>query len=290
MTVGGALAAARESLAAAGLADPRGEAETLYALLTCGPSSAAWLDRDRPLAPALAARLEAAVARRAAGEPPHYAAGRANFRGHWLTVDRRVLIPRPETEGLVELAIAWAEQRAAGAGRGLPLVADIGTGSGAIAISLAIEARVAGVIATDVSAGALQLAVANAAALGAHERISFRRGPLCAPLLAERVDALVSNPPYVATAEWEALDPQVRDHEPRTALDGGPDGLGPTRALVEQAPAALAPGGLLALEVDERRAGLTAALLRDAGFEPVEVRPDLSGRPRYVLGRRTETA
>ncbi len=287
VTVREALDAARDRLAtgagAGGLGEARDEALALYALLVAGPTSAGFTDAARTVPAALAARLATAVARRLDGWPAAYAAGRANFRGHWLAVDPRVLIPRPETEGLVQLVLDWTARR-----REPPLVADVGTGSGAIAIAVALEARVAGVIATDVSVDALNVAIDNAAALGVRERISLRRGSWLEPLLGEPVDAVVSNPPYVATAEWEALEPMVKDREPRLALDGGADGLGPTRALAAQAARALTPGGLLALELDERRAGATAQMLTAEGFADVTVHDDLSGRPRYALGRRPE--
>lgn len=271
------------------LADLRGtlgaEADELYAAVVCGANSAAFLDRDKPIAATVLVRLEQAAKRRASGWPQQYAAGRANFRGHWLNVDQRVLIPRPETEGLVDLVLDWLRARASAR---LCVCADIGTGSGAIAIALALESNAVGIVATDISADALNLGLENAAALGAKERISFRRGDLLLPLLDDRVDVIVSNPPYVATAEWEQLERSVKDYEPRLALDGGADGLAPSRALVAPALAALNPGGLLALEVDARRAAETAILAQDAGFEAVEVHNDLSGRPRYVLGRRSE--
>lgn len=280
MVMAEALDEARERLAAAGVRDARREADELYAALVCGGTAAAWLDRERPVEEAVQERLVLAVERRVRGWPQAYAAGRANFRGHWLAVDQRVLIPRPETEGLVDLVIG-----AAGTGA---LVADIGTGSGAIAIALALETQVAGVIATDVSADALNVALENAQSSGAKERISFRKGDLLAPLLDDVVDIVVSNPPYVTSGEWDALEPGVRDYEPRLALDGGADGLDVTRALIEQAAEHLAPGGLLALEVDARRAQETASLATAAHFTNVEVRADLFGRPRYVLGRRPE--
>ena len=269
-------------LAAAGVAEARREAEELYAAVICGAASAAYLDRECEMPAAIAARFGDAVARRAAGWPQAYAAGRANFRGHWLSVDHRVLIPRAETEGLVELVMRWVYRRTAVP----PVVADVGTGSGAIAIALALESTVSGVIATDSSAEALNLAVENAAALGAKERISFRRGHLLDPLLGETVDVVVCNPPYVATGEWQALEPSVRDYEPQVALDGGVDGMGVMRELIGQARSALLPGGLLALEVDARRAAGTAEVARSAGFEHVEVGDDLFGRPRYVRGRQ----
>lgn len=296
VTVGDMVSAAAEVLARAGVDEPRREALELYALLVCGATSAAYLERDQVPGERRRDRFEEAVRRRAAGWPPQYAAGHANFRGHWLQVDPRVLIPRPETEGLVQLVADWAAGHIAGwpgggwRGEGLPVAADIGTGSGAIAIALAMEARVAGVLACDVSADALNVALDNAVRLGAKERVAFRRGHLLEPLLDDPVEAIVSNPPYVATAEWEALGPGVKDHEPRLALDGGADGLGPTRALAAAARARLAPLGLLALEIDARRATESARCLMDAGFEHVEVRDDLYRRPRYAVGRRPEQA
>ncbi|HWO90093.1 MAG TPA: methyltransferase, partial [Gemmatimonadales bacterium] len=172
MTVGAAVSAAAERLEAAGLADPAEEARSLYALCVCGATSAATLDRYRPISPALRERFERAVERRAAGWPQQYAAGRANFRGHWLAVDRRVLIPRPETEGLVEAVVKQMQRASSRLGAFASVVADIGTGSGAIAIALALETAVAGVIATDISGEALTLAMENAAALGARDRIA----------------------------------------------------------------------------------------------------------------------
>lgn len=286
LTVGDLLAKAERALAAAGVPEPRREAADLYAAVICGATSAAWLERGSEPPDAVRARFADVVARRVEGWPQAYAAGRANFRGHWLLVDRRVLIPRPETEGLVERVIRVMRESGTGNRESLPVVIDVGTGSGAIAIALALEAPVAGVIATDVSAAALAVAIENATLLGASERISFRRGHLLEPLLGERVDAVVSNPPYVATGEWDQLDRAVREFEPRLALDGGPDGLREVRALLGAARAALTAGGLLALEVDARRAEESAALAAAAGFAGVEVGEDLFGRPRYVLGRQ----
>jgi len=283
ITVGDAVGRATGALAAAGVADARREADELYAALVCGAASRAWLDRDLPLAPAVAERLETAARQRAEGWPQAYATGRANFRGHWLAVDRRVLIPRAETESLVQLVLDWAAARAAP-----PVVADIGTGSGAIAIALALEGRVAGLIATDVSADALNVAIENATALGAKDRISFRRGDLLGPLLGDPVDAVVSNPPYITTVECDWLHPTVKDFEPHVALDGGADGLVLTRRLAAEAAVALPPGGLLALEADAGRADATAAILEEAGFANVEIGEDLFGRPRTVTGRRPE--
>lgn len=280
-SVGATLAAAAALLHAAGVEAARREASELYAALVGRPTSAAWLERDAPLAPELAERLLAAAGRRARGWPQAYAAGRANFRGWWLAVDRRVLIPRPETEGLVELALGWIRD----AGIAAPCVADVGTGSGAIAVALARESA-ARVLAIDGSAAALGVARANAAEHRVAERVALVCGHWLAALGSGTVDVLVSNPPYVATGEWALLEPGVRLFEPRTALDGGPDGLGPTRELVAQAWGALRPGGLLAVELDARRARASAELAAAAGFASCVVVEDLSGRPRYLRAGR----
>jgi release factor glutamine methyltransferase len=289
VTVGEALEKARHALQEAGVAEARREAAELYAALVCRGTGAAWLDREGEASPALAAALATAAERRAAGWPQAYAAGAADFRGHWLRVDRRVLIPRPETEGLVDLVLDWI--RAGGAGRAGPLVvADACTGSGAIALSIALEAAAlpaaVRVIATDCSAAALEVARLNVEALGVGGMVELRHGDLLRPLAGEQVDVVVSNPPYVAAGEWESLDASVRDFEPREALVGGADGLAAIRALVTMARGALRPGGLLALEVDERRAGASAELAAAAGFDACEVLEDLFDRPRYLRARR----
>jgi len=224
-------------------------------------------------------RFEELVARRLAGEPLAYVTGVAGFRRLLLQVDRRVLIPRPETEGLVELVL-----REAPAGR----VADVATGSGCVALALADEGAYAEVVATDASAGALEVARANAARLGLP--VTFLEGDLLAPLAGRRFEAVVSNPPYLSGVEYAALDPSVRDWEPAGALESGPDGMGHTRRLLSGAQAVLVPGGLLALEVDERRAGLAAAEAERLGWERVTVKDDLFGRARYVLARSGATA
>ncbi len=280
-TVGEAVSEAQRILDAAGVPDPRREAAELYAALAGRPSSAAWLERDAALSPDRAERLAAAARRRADGWPQAYAVGRANFRGWWLAVDRRVLIPRPETEGLVDLALAWLRD----AGGAAPRVADAGTGSGAIAVALARESG-ARVVAIDASPAALGVARVNAAAHGVAGRVELVRGQWLAAVKDSGLDAVVGNPPYVATGEWERLEAAVRSFEPRAALDGGPDGLGPTRELAAQAWRALSPGGLLALELDARRARSSAELAAAAGFAPCDVLEDLSGRPRYLRARR----
>jgi release factor glutamine methyltransferase len=282
--VGAALLHARRVLEAAGVPDARREADELYGALVGRATSAAWLERAQVVPDALRARLEDSVRRRAAGWPQAYAAGRANFRGRWLTVDRRVLIPRPETEGLVDLVLEWMRGDAARAVR--PLVADLGTGSGAIAVALALEAPDTRIVAVDRSGGALAVARANVAEHGVGSRVALVRGHWVTSLGPGRCDVVVSNPPYVATGDWERLPPGVREFEPREALDGGPDGLDAIRELVSAARTALRAGGLLVVEVDAPRAGRVAELVAAAGLASHAVLADIFGRPRYVRARR----
>lgn len=223
-----------------------------------------------------------AAAARARGAPFAYAVGRAAFRYLTLAVDDRVLIPRQETEVLVDLVLE-AEQR----GRGT--LVDVGTGSGAIALALATEGNFERVIATDVSRAALDVAERNAAFVRDDLRapVEFLHGSLLAPLAGLRVRALVSNPPYIAFAEIEELPASVRDWEPPLALLSADEGMATTRVIVRDAPSVLESGGLLALEVDTRRASLVAeALASNGSYRDVAVHLDLTGRERFVLARR----
>jgi release factor glutamine methyltransferase len=220
----------------------------------------------------------------AESEPRAYVEGIAGFRLLELVVDRRVLIPRPETEGLVERVLAWGRGRW-GSGEWGALL-EVGTGSGCIALSLATEGRFARIVATDVSIEALDVARLNADRVGPDPRPDFRLGAFFGPVRGERFDVIVSNPPYIAAPEYAELDPSVRDFEPRVALESGPDGLVHTRAILQAAPDHLAPGGLVALEVDSRRADASAALARDSGFGEVRVERDVFDRPRFLLARK----
>jgi len=209
------------------------------------------------------------------GVPFAYAVGRVGFRTLDLAIDRRALIPRPETEGLVELVLARC---ATG------LVADIGTGCGCIALALAVEGQFGTVVGVERSADAAALARENVERLGPKTPVEIREGNLLAPLWdkGERFRVIVANPPYLTAAEYDALDPAVRDHEPRAALVSGVDGLDATRALFAGAAPLLEPGGLLALEIDERRGDAVRQLGRDAGWD-VEIHADVFGCPRYAL-------
>jgi release factor glutamine methyltransferase len=260
--------------------DPRREALDLWSATSGATLARTWLDRSATVAPDVVERFRAAVVRRAAGEPLAYVSGKAAFRILELTVDRRVLIPRPETEGLVERVLAWAVRRWGSGPWGAAL--DIGTGSGCIALSLAAEGKFCRVIAVDTSVEALAVAQENATRSEFGVRVRLRHADLFPPD-GSRFDVIVANPPYVTEAEYATLDPAVRDFEPRVALVSGGDGLAHTRAILRGAETRLAPGGLLALEVDSRRAAETLLLVPEAGWRDVRVEDDLFGRPRYLL-------
>ena len=226
--------------------------------------------------------LEAAE-RLGTGMPVQYAIGSAPFRHLTLKVDQRALIPRPETEILVEIALAIA-------GGGGTIV-DIGTGSGAIALALASEGKFDRVIATDISPEALSLARENLGRIAADRQavVEFRLGDLLAPLEGEKVRAIVSNPPYISPAEADGLPALVRDWEPHLALFSDDDGMAAIRALVRGAPDVLEPGGLLVLELDSSRARLARELAEtDTRYRAVELRLDLTGRERFLVARRKE--
>ncbi len=243
-----------------------------------------YLEFDRPLDTDELARFRPLLKRRAAREPLQYILGRVGFRELDLGVDRRALIPRQETEVLVEEVLRWVEAQ----GRDGLTVVDLGTGSGAIALSLAREGAFSQVVATDVSSDALELARANAAELDAQPVVEFLQGSWFEALPAgRRFDVLVSNPPYVAKSDASTLEPEVGEWEPVGALFGGDDGLDLIREIVRGAPARLASGGLLALEVGLGQSDAVVALMKDTGeFEDASVRRDLTGRDRVVLARR----
>jgi len=277
VTLASLLADAGAKLGAAGVAQPAREALRIWADLRRQPPGRAFLERGGPVPQdQLGAYLEA-VDRRASGEPLAYVTGWVGFRRLELRIDRRALIPRPETEGLVELVLARVP-----AGR----IADVGTGSGCIALSLAAEGRYDAVVAVDRSADALALARLNRQAVG--KRVALVQGDLTAPLAAESVDALVSNPPYLTDAEYAALEPSVARWEPQAALAAGPDGLAATAGLLDDGRRVLRAGGWIALEVDASRAERVAGLARRFGWDGVEIGVDLFGRERYLLAQRSE--
>ena len=271
------LAAARETLARAGVDEASREALRLWADLAGEPRGRALLRRDAPAAEAHVRRFQEAVGRRAGGEPLAYVTGRAGFRLLELRCDRRALIPRPETEGLVELALARVRTG---------MAADIGVGTGCIALSLRQEGAFRAVVGVDLSAGALELARENAVETGL--AVSWVRGDLVTPLGDACVDLLVSNPPYLTEGEWAGLDAGVKAWEPALALRSGADGLAATRRLLDDGRRVVAAGGWIALEIDMARAADAAALAHEAGWRHVAVERDLFGRERDLLAQRSE--
>ena len=251
---------------------PRLEAEVLLAHVTGLTRTAILAHPERPLSPDERARYGDLLARRAAGIPLPYLTGRVEFFGLDFVVTPDVLIPRPETETLVELALE----------RGPRTVVDVGTGSGCVAVALATHLPRARIYATDLSRAALRVAAENARRHGVADRIHFLQADLASPLRGP-VDMLVSNPPYVAEEEWALLPESVREHEPHLALDGGPGGLRVVRRLLADAARLLRPGGILLVEIGAGQGPEAAALAR-AVFPPARVRihPDLAGRDRVL--------
>lgn len=281
-TIAELLAMITRQLESGGVEGARREAVDIVSSLFDVPRfwPAANLDSDAPGSVAAAAKKAAVM--RIAGAPIAYAVGRASFRHLTLDVDENVLIPRVETEILVERVLERAS-------RGTRTIADIGTGSGAIALSLAFERDFDAVIGTDISLGALRVARRNADRLGGvlKSPVRFLHGAGVAPLAGARLDAVVCNPPYCAYSEGAVLPSSVRDWEPSLALLSADDGLAVTRSVIAGAPAVLAPGGILALEVDTRRAGTVAEIVAvDGRYFAIEVLADLTGRERFVFARR----
>jgi release factor glutamine methyltransferase len=269
----------------------RRDAETLLldALRRNAPeANPAWLiahDAD-PLAPDRAAAFCDAIERRLAGEPIQYIVGEAEFYGLPFLVNRDVLIPRPETELLVEKAIASAEGLRQSGEIPSPRIVDTGTGSGAIAVTLAHNLPFVEITATDISAAALAVARANAARHAVADRVRFLEGDLLAPVAGERFDVVVSNPPYVAAGDRTMLDVEVRDYEPAQALFAGRDGLELYRRLLPASFNALTPGGILLLEIGYGQQEALHALLMKEGFIGIEFFSDFQGIARIVVAQR----
>lgn len=287
MLVGEAIHWASQELIAAGVPNARWDAELLLAHLLGKPPLSLVMLRGEPVTPEIAVAYRALIARRATREPLQYIIGAQEFMGLDLKVDGRVLVPRPETELLVEAALAALAKVLPGL-TGLP-VADICTGSGAIAIALASQCPRLTVFATDISPGAIEVASANARNCGVSDRMSFHTGDLFAPLpveLAGQLALVVSNPPYISTTELASLQDEVQ-REPQLALDGGHDGLVFFRRLVAETPRWLRPGGLLALEIGSDQGEALLDMLCNAGqYDGVSVSTDYAGHDRVVLAWR----
>lgn len=286
MTVGQCLAQGEAQLNTGPHPDrARRDAETLLLHLT--GKNRAWLltHRDEEFGGCTAVRYASLLRRRLTGEPLQYITGETEFYGLPFCVTRDVLIPRPETEHLVEKVLSFASRFAA------PRIVDIGTGSGAIAVALAHNLPTAHVTAIDVSPPALAIARHNAQRLGVDSRIAFIRRDLLAPVDENQehpalFDILVSNPPYVPSSDRDSLSVEVRDYEPALALFAGNDGLDVYRRLIPAAYAALAPGGFIALEIGFGQKQAIRNLLSASGFASIEFTPDLQGIPRVATAQR----
>jgi release factor glutamine methyltransferase len=276
LTARQALRDAATELERAGCPSPRVDAEHLLAHALERSRTELYLSLDDPLTEEEAARFRTLVTRRSLREPLAYVLGEWGFRRLTLRVDRRVLIPRPETEVVVERCLELL------AGLEEPDVLDIGLGSGAIALAIADEHPSARVTAIDHSEDALEVARANLSATGLDGRVRLLERDLARGFGQSRFDLIVSNPPYVQESEIEDLEPEVRDWEPREALVGP----GATESVARDAHEALKEGGWLVLEVAEARARHVAATLSEIGYEAVAIDRDLAGRERIVSGRK----
>ncbi|MBT8396098.1 MAG: peptide chain release factor N(5)-glutamine methyltransferase [Gemmatimonadetes bacterium] len=274
-----------EYLAKKGVENGRLDAELLLADVLDVARLDLYLQFDRPLRPAELEAFKTLLRRRAAREPLQYILGKTPFRELDLKTDSRALIPRPETEVLVEEVLAWTG-RSVGPFTG----ADIGTGSGAIVLSLLKEGPFEKAIGTDPSRDALDLAAENARGHGLERRVEFRNGPGLEPLESEeRFSVIVSNPPYIPEGERGSLQPEILEWEPGGALFGGPDGLAVLLDLVTGARDHLLPGGLLAMEVGDGQAGTVVQAMKGTKkFCEITIRPDLAGRERVVMGVASE--
>jgi release factor glutamine methyltransferase len=274
VTVAALIEEAAGRLRAAGVIKPRREANRLWAWQHRVNPGESWLTRERAAGAEPARAFEDAVARRVRGEPLAYILGHTGFRQLEIRCDRRALIPRPETEGVVELALALVKE-----GRAL----DLGTGTGCLALALRDEGQFQ-VTGVDRAPDPLALAAENAAALGL--AVELVESDLDQQLRGRTFELLVSNPPYLTEAEYQALPDAVKAWEPREALVGGADGLAITRRILEAGQDMLVPGGWLVMEIDCARSDAVARMAGSAGWQDVRVESDLFGRDRYLAARR----
>ena len=278
-TVASALARGAAMLAAAGVERARVDAEWLLAAALEVPRGCLQAETARPLDGAVSARYAEALARRATREPLQHILGTQAFRDLLVRVTPAAMVPRPETEVLVDWALALLPAVAS------PIVVDVGTGTGCIACAVARERPGARVVALELSPAAAELARANVAALGLEARVTVVESDLFAALGGLGADLIVANPPYLPSADIDGLTPEVSRFDPRLALDGGADGLDVIRRLVAGARAHLNPGGALVLETaGGAQAREAAARLRAAGLTGVMTRADLAGVERFVAG------
>jgi release factor glutamine methyltransferase len=270
-----------KDLAAREVPSPRLEAELLVAHALKLRRLDIFLRHDQPLSPEELTMIRALVERRRRHEPLAYLTGEREFYGRTFTVDRRVLIPRPETEHLVDAVVAFLRARA----ETPSAVLDLCTGSGCIAVTVALAVPHATLDAVDLSPAALEVARANVARHKLAERVTLHEGSLFKPLGDKRFDVIASNPPYIPSDEIPGLMPDVSQHEPHLALDGGPDGTVVLRALLAAVPARLNPGGLLAVEVGHDQGPWAVHEATAVGLLDARMEKDLAGFPRVLLAR-----
>ena len=284
MTIRTAIQSHEAFLASKGVESPRLQVELLHAHLLKVPRLRLYLDLDREVSQAESRQLEALVQRRAERVPLQHLVGTVSFNGLELEVSGDVLIPRPETEILAQLAV----QRLSALKKSAPVALDFGSGSGCLAIALAVGVPGVTVRAIDCSEAALAVARRNAQRHGVADRIRFHHGDGFAalPETTQSFDLLVSNPPYISSDEIATLDPEVRDHDPRLALDGGEDGLDFYRRLAAEAPGFLQPGAPVLLEFGDGQENDLRRLFSGSGWMFEAIENDLSGRPRIVIARR----
>jgi release factor glutamine methyltransferase len=280
LDVAGAIRAVRDAFAAAGQEGAAAEARMLVGHVLGLDLTGLTVGSMRAVEEKAAQRLAAAARRRIAGEPLQRVLGSAWFHGLEFRLAPETLVPRPDTETLVEAVLARFSVDDAF------VFADLGVGSGAVLVAVLAARPLAFGVGTDLSEPALAMARANAEHNGVAARAGFVRGSYAAMAAPGVFDAIVSNPPYIATAEIETLDAEVRLHDPMLALDGGGDGLDAYRAIAPQAARALKAGGLLAVEIGWRQGRDVGELLAGHGFERIEILPDLAGRDRVVVARR----
>ncbi len=279
-TLGRVLSWAAKDFAGRGLDAPRLDAEILLAHALGLRRIDLYLRHEQPLTDDELAAMRALVARRRLREPVAYIVGRRDFYGRAFAVDPRVLVPRPETEGLVERALGALGPAGGDAVRAL----DLCTGSGCVAVTLAAERPDLAVDAVDLSPEALAVAAANAATHGVSARVRCLLGDLWQPAVGP-YDLVTANPPYIPAAELDALMPEVRDFEPRLALDGGPEGTTLLAAVVEGAVGRLVPGGVLLVEMHWDQGPRALGLAHAAGFVEAAVFRDWGGHDRYLYAR-----
>lgn len=265
---------ATRKLRAAGIIKPKREANRLWAWQHRLNPGETWLTREQPAEETRARSFHDAVERRVRGEPLAYILGHTGFRRLEIRCDGRALIPRPETEGIIDLALSRGQSGTA---------LDIGTGSGCLALALADEGEFS-LTAVDSSEDALSLAGENAAATGI--KLELLRSDLVAAVHGRVFDLIVANPPYLTDAEYDSLAPAVKSWEPRAALVSGPNGLEVTQRILAESSAVLRPGGWLVMELDSARSDVVLQLARGHGWEPLQVERDLYGRERFLVAGR----